>query len=167
MTLTRERGPVVVRRYAQPVRVGTAPQVCPGSLAGLDAPPAPGAPIPGGYAAAAPLWFEWAGRRYHVRAVLARWRERRAWWRDVLEVDHADAGTAPAGTAPAGLTPTGTTSAVVAPTAIDVAARERLVWRVEAGPGWLTRTGVFDLACDEARPGEPDPNGWVLLRVSD
>jgi hypothetical protein len=26
---------------------------------------------------------------------------------------------------------------------------------------------VFDLACDEVGPGEPDPSGWVLLRVSD
>ena len=97
----------------------------------------------------APLWFDWAGRRYHVRAILSHWRERRAWWRDVLDADPA----AHPSDEPC--------------SAIAVAARERLVWRVEAGPARLTRTGVFDLACDEGTFGNPDPRGWVLLRVSD
>ncbi len=138
----------MVRRYAEPVLVGTVLPTVPDSPADFEAPPGPG-----GYAVPAPAWFDWAGRRYHVRAILGRWRERRAWWRDVLDADPA---TDPA--------------ARPSPEqrcAIAVAARERLVWRVEAGPGHLPRTGVFDLACDEGTPGDPDPRGWVLLRVSD
>ncbi len=156
----------MVRRYAQPVRVGTVPRDVSDSLAGFEGPPIAGLDGAGGYAAGAPMWFEWGGRRYHVRAVLAQWRERRAWWRDVLDTDDTDDtdDTAPV------VHPIGSAAEVPAQpdrSAIAVAARERLVWRVEAGPGWLTRTGVFDLACDEVGPGEPDPSGWVLLRVSD
>jgi hypothetical protein len=142
----------VVRRYAEPVLVGTASRLTPDSLADIEQAP----PGPGGYAAASPMWFEWAGRRYHVRAILAHWRERRAWWREVLD---ADSASDPSVVSPA--------SSTECPSAIAVAARERLVWRVEAGPGWLTRTGVFDLACDETSPGDPAPCGWLLLRVSD
>ncbi|MGB4809828.1 MAG: DUF6504 family protein, partial [Candidatus Phosphoribacter baldrii] len=76
-----------MRRYAQPVRVGTVPRDVPDSPAGLEGPPIAGWGGAARYAAGAPMWFEWAGRRYHVRAVLAQWRERRAWWRDVLDID--------------------------------------------------------------------------------
>lgn len=148
----------MVRRYAEPVLVGTASRLTPDSLADLEQ-----APLgPGGYAAASPMWFEWAGRRYHVRAILAHWRERRAWWREVLDADPTLETIAPGPS-----DPPSNTAGTDCRSAIAVAARERLVWRVEAGPGWLTRTGVFDLACDEISPGDPDPGGWLLLRVSD
>ncbi|MBK7274620.1 MAG: hypothetical protein IPI13_16190 [Actinomycetales bacterium] len=78
----------MVRRYAEPVRVGTASRLTPDSLADLEQVP----PGPGGYAASSPTWFEWAGRRYHVRAILAHWRERRAWWREVLDADPTPEG---------------------------------------------------------------------------
>ena len=156
----------MVRRYAQPVRVGTVPRDVPDSPAGFENPPIAGLagvggpPIGVGHAAGSPMWFEWAGRRYHVRAVLAQWRERRAWWRDVLDADDPDQVVHPIAS-PAEV------SAQPDRSAIAVAARERLVWRVEAGPGWRARTGVFDLACDELGPGAADPSGWMLLRVSD
>ena len=116
-----------------------------------------------------PLWFDWAGRRYHVRAILSHWRERRAWWRDVLDADpeaHSSADPAAGSVARREADPAAHPSDEPC-SAIAVAARERLVWRVEAGPARLTRTGVFDLACDEGTFGNPDPRGWVLLRVSD
>ena len=137
----------MVRRYAEPVRVGTASRLTPDSLADLEQVP----PGPGGYAASSPTWFEWAGRRYHVRAILAHWRERRAWWREVLDTDptlEATEGSADAAT-----------HGRRCSRASRLAGRGR--------PGWLTRTGVFDLACDETSPGDPDPDGWLLLRVSD
>jgi len=154
----------VVRRYAEPVRVGTASRLTPDSLADLEQVP----PGPGGYAASSPTWFEWAGRRYHVRAILAHWRERRAWWREVLDADPTLEATSSGPASNTASTPASNTSSDTdCRSAIAVAARERLVWRVEAGPGWLARTGVFDLACDETSPGDPDPDGWLLLRVSD
>jgi len=62
----------VVRRYDEPVEVRTT------VTGGPDVPGGPGE-------AGAPVSFRWRGRRYRVRAVQARWRERRAWWREVGE----------------------------------------------------------------------------------
>ena len=161
----------MVRRYAEPVTVGIRlAAVVPDSPAGFDR--------PDGYAAAAPEWFLWRGRRYAVHAVLAHWRERRAWWRDALD---PTAGDGEPGEARESQPAPGridlSTGNPRHRSAITVAARERLVWRVEAAPGWLRRaehTGVFDLACDEGvadthsgLPGPPDPSSWVLLRVAD
>lgn len=80
-----------------------------------------------------PEAFIWRGRLYVVREVLAHWRERRAWWREALDP------------------PLGQ------PHGIAAAARERQVWRVEASPGRLARSGVFDLARDDPpEPADPD-----------
>jgi len=76
------------------------------------------------------------GRLYIVRDVIGHWRERRAWWREALDPDE------------------------------EVAARgldslEHEVWRVEASPGRLAGTGVYDLGM-----GGP-ARSWRLLRVAD
>lgn len=84
---------------------------------------------------AAPDAFLWRGRLYVVRDVLGHWRERRAWWREALD---------PGADAVGSLT--------------DL---EQEVWRVEASPGRMRGTGVYDLAHDGAAPG------WRLLRVAD
>lgn len=89
----------------------------------------------------APEAFIWRGRLYIVREILAHWRERRAWWREALDP-------------PAGQ-----------PHGIAAAARERQVWRVEACPGRLARSGVFDLARDDPadHPGvDPERYGDEL-----
>lgn len=85
-----------------------------------------------------PEAFVWRGRLYLVRAVLDHWCQRSAWWRSTLEVD------------PDGGCPTATGSPPV-----DL---EEEVWRVEAAPGRLLGTGVFDLARGSR---------WRLLRVAD
>jgi len=141
----------VVRRYAQqlPVQlpaVGFSPEsLLPGE--GM-----PGASIADG--PRCPRSFHWHGRRYAVRVVLARWRERRPWWREALD---------PAPGQPHG---------------IAAAACERWVWRVEAAPGSgdpdpsrKTRagastgaTGVFEIACEVGLDG---PGQWQLVRVQD
>ena len=109
-----------------------------------------------------PVTFVWRGRRYAVCAVLAQWQQRRAWWRDVLD-PHLDSQLDRGGPAPAGAR-------------IAAAARERRVWRVEAGL-WRPRAagmgssrtagvgpslGVFELACDDT-----DPPAWQVLRIAD
>ncbi|MGB8381178.1 MAG: DUF6504 family protein [Dermatophilaceae bacterium] len=93
-------------------------------------------------AAGQPEAFIWRGRLYVVREVLAHWRERRAWWREALDPPPGQ------------------------PHGIATAARERQVWRVEASPGRLARSGVFDLAHDDPA-GPQEPTGWQLLRVAD
>jgi hypothetical protein len=150
---------VVVRRYAEPVEVTSVPvgvgEAAPDSPAALDDPlgeldaQPDGGPGRGGRAAHAvrpgqPQAFVWRGRRYLVREVLGQWRERRAWWREALDL-------------PPGV-----------PHGIAAAARERHVWRVEAGLPRSDRSGVFDLAHDEGEPpDEPSSRGWELVRVAD
>ncbi len=131
--------------------------------------------------------FVWRGRLYVVRAVLARWHERRAWWRDPaaaallgLQADAvpaaaadawlADVGTA--GSSGAGGTTTGTTpaagmSAAGTSTAWGGASASALagecqVWRVEAAAGRSSPLGVYDLV---HTPGVPST--WHLARVAD
>ncbi len=140
----------MVRRYAEPVIVTTRAR------------PADGA--------GEPVTFVWRGRRYAVCAVLAQWQQRRAWWRDVLDPhldshldSRLDSQLDRGGSAPAGAR-------------IAAAARERRVWRVEAGL-WRPRAagmgssrtagvgpslGVFELACDDT-----DPPAWQVLRIAD
>jgi Family of unknown function (DUF6504) len=79
-----------------------------------------------------PSAFLWRGRLYIVRDVIGHWRERRAWWRDALDPDEQ-----------------------VAPQVC----LEQEVWRVEASPGRLAGTGVYDLAMSGRT--------WRLLRVAD
>jgi hypothetical protein len=78
----------VVRRYDEPVEVRLAD-----------------GPVDGSGPVGAPAAFRWRGRRYRVGAVQARWRERRAWWREVGEEGEEGDRT------------------------------ERVVWRVEATTG--------------------------------
>ncbi|MBC7638905.1 MAG: hypothetical protein H7231_03870 [Rhodoferax sp.] len=106
--------------------------------------------------------FVWRGRLYVVRAVLARWHERRAWWRDPaatallgLRADEPGGGTdvsAATGTSGA----TGTSKA----TGTTVAG-ECQVWRVEAAAGRSSPVGVYDLV--HTQGGDT----WHLARVAD
>jgi hypothetical protein len=83
-----------------------------------------------------PSAFLWRGRLYIVREVIGHWRERRAWWREALDPDE-NAGAQVSD------------------------CLEQEVWRVEASPGRLAGTGVYDL-------GMNGPvHGWRLLRVAD
>jgi Family of unknown function (DUF6504) len=95
-----------------------------------------------------PSAFLWRGRLYIVREVIGHWRERRAWWREALDPDE------------------------------DTAAQvtdclDQDVWRVEASPGRLAGTGVYDLGKDgdpgkDGDLGRDGPaRGWRLLRVAD
>lgn len=92
-----------------------------------------------------PGQFIWRGRLYVVRSVVDHWRERRAWWRDLVDGSRADP----------------TVGADPQPSA-DLLAPESLeheVWRVEASAGRLAGSGIYDLRC--AR-GE-----WSLVRLAD
>jgi len=92
-----------------------------------------------------PSAFLWRGRLYVVRDVIGHWRERRAWWREALDPDE------------------------------EVAARglgclEHEVWRVEASPGRLAGTGVYDLSMDSMdsmNSMDGPARSWRLLRVAD
>ena len=85
-----------------------------------------------------PVGFVWRGRRYAVRAVLAQWQERRAWWREALDPDPGQ------------------------PHGIGAAARERHVWRVEASVRPDSAVAVVELSYDAS--GMPP---WQLTRVVD
>lgn len=145
------RGHVVVRRYAEPVEVQLRMPQVPDSPQDLELPGPSG--LSSGLTGVVPQAFLWRGRRYRVQAVTAHWRERRAWWREALDP-------------PPGV-----------PHGIAAAARERLVWRVEAVAGHSRSVGVFDLACVEPDPAvlaaagswaaAGPPGGWRLLRVAD
>jgi len=87
-----------------------------------------------------PTAFLWRGRLYVVREVIGHWRERRAWWREAFDPDEDTAEN----TAAQGLD-----------------CLEQQVWRVEASPGRLAGTGVYDLGMDGP------VRGWRLLRVAD
>ena len=85
-----------------------------------------------------PAEFLWRGRFYAVREVLAHWVETGAWWQ---------AGQSP--------------RASQAATAGSIGSSEREVWRVEASPGRVAGSGVYDLCFDWAA------GGWTLLRTQD
>jgi len=85
-----------------------------------------------------PAEFLWRGRFYAVREVLAHWVETGAWWQ---------AGQA------ATADPTSSTG--------STGSAEREVWRVEASPGRVAGSGVYDLCFDWAA------GGWTLLRTQD
>lgn len=80
-----------------------------------------------------PSQFLWRGRLYVVRGVLAHWVEVGAWWRSRL---------------PDGL-----------PSRIDEGGHE--VWRVEAGAGRASPSGVYDLRYDQTDAS------WTLARALD
>ena len=93
-----------------------------------------------------PSAFLWRGRLYIVRDVIGHWRERRAWWREALDPDE-----------------------VVAARGLDCL--EQQVWRVEASPGRLAGTEVYDLGMHDLGMyglGTAGPaRSWRLLRVAD
>ena len=94
--------------------------------------------------------FVWHGRLYVVRAVQARWHERRAWWRD------------PAASALLGLRADDVTGGAAALGTGTALAGECEVWRVEAAAGRSSPVGVYDLV---RTPGPSDR--WHLARVAD
>jgi hypothetical protein len=98
-----------------------------------------------------PSAFLWRGRLYIVRDVIGHWRERRAWWREALDPDEevAHGPDSPE----------------------QLACLEQEVWRVEASPGRLAGTGVYDLGMNQSGMNQSGMNGparsWRLLRVAD
>ncbi len=149
----------MVRRYDDEVQVRPALDHLEGEL--------PGEPTPDS--------FVWRGRLYVVRAVLARWHERRAWWRDPaaaallgLQADAIPATAASSrldgsrGCSDAGGTETSTSSCGRAGASASALAGECQVWRVEAAAGRSSPLGVYDLV---HTPGVPST--WHLARVAD
>ena len=135
----------MVRRYEEliEVRGGVGAVDLPG---GIDRVPDP-----------TPSAFLWRGRLYIVREVIGHWRERRAWWRAALDPDEDDSDT------PGGMP---------AAHGLDSLGLEQEVWRVEASPGRLAGTGVYDLGMNDlGKDGDLGMNGpvrgWRLLRVAD
>jgi Family of unknown function (DUF6504) len=123
----------MVRRYEEPIEVRAG-------VGDIDCVPDP-----------APSAFLWRGRLYVVRDVIGHWRERRAWWRGVLDSDEEVAA-----------------HGLDCPAQLDCLEQE--VWRVEASPGRLAGTGVYDLGKDGdlGMDGKDGPGrGWRLLRVAD
>ena len=95
-----------------------------------------------------PSAFLWRGRLYIVRDVIGHWRERRAWWREALDPDEEVAA-----------------HGVDCP--VQLSCLEQEVWRVEASPGRLAGTGVYDLGMDGTDGTDGPARGWQLLRVAD
>lgn len=129
----------MVRRYGEPIEVRAAADRQPvpqgtGTPRGCQPGEEHGDTHPSAADGPAPDAFIWRGRLYVVRALLGHWHERRPWWREALD---------PRGSAPRDL----------------LSELEHEVWRVEAGPGRLHASGVYDLARED--------RGWRLLRVAD
>jgi len=114
----------MVRRYEEPIEVRAGVGGV-DLVGGID-------PVPD----SSPSAFLWRGRLYIVREVIGHWRDRRAWWREALDLDEDTA-------------------------AHGLDCLEQEVWRVEASPGRLADTGVYDLGMDGP------VRGWRLLRVAD
>lgn len=102
--------------------------------------------------------FVWRGRLYVVRAVLARWHERRAWWRDPA----ASALLGLQADQPAGASTASRADPAAEPSSAAVLAGECQVWRVEAAAGRSSPLGVYDLI---HTPGAQST--WHLARVAD
>lgn len=103
---------------------------------------------------ATPTAFLWRNRLYMVREVLGHWHERGDWWsgRAARAVHGDDVVTEYGGVA--------------------VLDRERELWRVEASPGRVFGTGVYDLsrAVPAGGAGEgaaQERAEWRLARVTD
>ncbi len=132
----------MVRRYEEPIEVRSdvaTPDVGVAGVAGAGGVDRDG--DSGCVPDPTPSAFLWRGRLYIVRDVIGHWRERRAWWREALDPDE------------------------------EVAARgldclEQQVWRVEASPGRLAGSGVYDLGMHDLGTAGP-ARRWRLLRVAD
>ena len=136
----------MVRRYEEPIEVRAGAGVI--DRSDIDCVPDP-----------TPSAFLWRGRLYIVRAVIGHWRERRAWWREALDPDEDDSDTG---------------RAMSAAHVTDCLEQE--VWRVEASPGRLAGTGVYDIGTNDIGTNDNGTNdlgmdgsarGWRLLRVAD
>ena len=125
----------MVRRYEEPIEVRADV-----GIVDLEAPQEGCGVIGSVPENPTPSAFLWRGRLYVVREVIGHWRESRAWWREAFDPDEDTAEN----TAAQGLD-----------------CLEQQVWRVEASPGRLAGTGVYDLGMDGP------VRGWRLLRVAD
>ena len=121
---------------------------------------------------ATPDAFVWRGRLYVVRAVLARWHERRAWWRDSaasallgLRADDPHAADRHAAD-PRAADPHAADPHAADPRAAPVAA-ECQVWRVEAAAGRASPLGTYDLVHTPALHAQGAQSTWHLARVAD
>lgn len=102
-------------------------------------PPAPAGDEPFGLV---PTAFIWRGRLHVVREVLDHWTQRLPWWRLAWSEEAAVTG--------------------------ECLELEQQVWRVEASPGRLLGTGVYDLTRDgTTRDGTTPGPQWRLVRVAD
>jgi hypothetical protein len=121
----------MARRYEEPIEVRSRVGV---AVGGPDSDRGLEISGPG-----APESFIWRGRLYVVREVLGHWQERHPWWRDALDPDPGAAS----------------------PRGVLGGSGERQVWRVEASPGRMSATGVFDLGAGAG------PHPWRLVHVVD
>jgi hypothetical protein len=116
---------------------------------------------------ATPDAFVWRGRLYVVRAVLARWHERRAWWRDSA----ASALLGLRADDPHAADPRAADSRAADPRAADSraapVAAECQVWRVEAAAGRASPLGTYDLVHTPALHAQGVQSTWHLARVAD
>ena len=116
---------------------------------------------------ATPDAFVWRGRLYVVRAVLARWHERRAWWRDSA----ASALLGLRADDPHAADPRAADSRAADPRAADSraapVAAECQVWRVEAAAGRASPLGTYDLVHTPALHAQGTQSTWHLARVAD
>jgi Family of unknown function (DUF6504) len=124
-----------------------------------------------------PAQFLWRGRLYVVRGVLAHWVETGAWWRSASAralytgedaARETAEGRSPGRSAdrPPGLAqdpPLGLAEDPPSelPPSVGFDEGEREVWRVEAGAGRSSGTGVFDLCFDWSA------GSWTLARALD
>jgi len=113
--------------------------------------------------AEAPAQFLWRDRLFLVQAVLAHWVETGPWWRSAaaraVQGVEAEGTVDPPGRRPGGPGGPGAGGPGGALGVLDDGERE--VWRVEAGAGRWSPSGVFDLATDVA------DGTWVLRRAHD
>ena len=135
----------MVRRYQEPIEVRAGEGVGSGETGrGGDLDRRRGVDVQN----PPPSAFLWRGRLYIVRDVIGHWRERRAWWREALDPDEEVAA-----------------HGVDCP--VQLSCLEQEVWRVEASPGRLAGTGVYDLGMDGMDGMDGPARGWRLLRVAD
>lgn len=107
-----------------------------------------------------PVQFRWRGRRYVVRDVLSHWVETGPWWADPDPGSGAPAAARVrgAGPGPGGVPAPAAARAPSPGLALDGSERE--VWRVEASPGRVHGSGVYDLCHWSA-------GAWTLARAMD
>ena len=129
----------MVRRYDEPIEVRVGGDGVGGDGVGGDGVGGDGVGgevRPG--ADGTPQSFRWRGRHYAVSEVQAHWCERRAWWRDLGEVDEAGRPLE--------------------------SATERVLWRVAAGGGVFV---IGSERGGGSTGGSTRTPSWLLLRAED